>query len=236
MSEPSVRCTKYLAIDLFTDQESFKGVTPDIIQRFAFSKDLSGVEMSALHGFQPDDRYDVIDVIKIEGPAVNVKWYDLALIVRIRNLPSVQKKAQQIGSTLSVYMRHVSDFVTKSVEQLHCERPLHRGWQTIVFLREEDGTWRYRDLGEVSVQRSTEGQFAVLKWGRITRIPGDKLISVLLDRDLLQEALSNGRHISDRNAPFLVQTPQSDEVAAAVASNGCITFFDNELMSLQSSS
>ncbi|MEK7619794.1 MAG: hypothetical protein AAB413_00965 [Patescibacteria group bacterium] len=216
--------TLLLAISGFPDASSddFKGLTtikPNDVTRVAFNKKgYDQVQFSNETGPQNDGLLDVIDAIKLGADQVEAG--DCALIVRIESTRGMDSyTAQKIGEAIEAYMRanNVTEFATAAIADIAPGQELHGKWNTLLLVRDFDGQWTFKNLRFASVQKSTDGTFAILCDGKIAKTDGDSLVSTLLDADKLNELLDGGIVKLDNKKAHLVRPPVGQAYGANVA-------------------
>lgn len=207
-------------------------VTPDTVTRFAFDKanGYTRVQISNQTGPQSDGMLDVIDAIRMNVEQIDVPGYDRALIVRVQSTRGLDSfAAQKIGTAIETYMdmTSVSEFATAAIADIDVGQDLHGKWNTILLLRDHNGTWSFRNLRFTSVQRSTNGEFAILRGKKMARITGKDLVSTLLSPEKLQAILEAGFTL-ETGKNYLVRTPINKGGAYAVVGDGFQTVYDGE--------
>lgn len=229
--------TLMLAVSGFLDPKSedsknITKVTPDTTTRFAFDKsNYDKFTISNESGPQNDGLLDGIDAIALSADEIDVSGYDRALIVRVQSTRGLDSFAvQKMGEAIEAYMDRngSSEFAAAAIDDLDVGKDLHGKWNTLVLLRDNDGNWTFKNLRFVSVQKSTEDTYAILKDNKMARTPGVTLISTLLDDSKRQALLTDG-HQLENGKYHLVRSPIKQGGAFAVVSNGTQIVYDAKM-------
>lgn len=219
--------TLLLAISGFPDVNSddSKGltkVTPDQATRMAFDKanGYQTVQISNETGPVSDGMLDVIDAIKLDDGEIDIENTDCALIVRIESTRGMDSYvAQQIGEAIEAYMaaNKVTEFATAAIADIASGQEIYGKWNTLLLTRDADtGKWDFKNLRFTSVQKSTDGDYAILKDGKLAKTDGGSLVSTLLDSAKLNELMDGGHVLDGTKKKHLVRAPINKGGAYAV--------------------
>lgn len=221
------------------DADKVTQVTPNDVTRFAFDKD-SGyqkIQISNEVGPQNDGMLELIDVIAVAPDKIDVSGYDRALIVRLESTRGLDSfVAQNIGDAVEAYMaaNKVFEYATAAIDDLTDGKDLHGKWNTILLVRNFKGKWEFKNLRFTSVQRSTDGSYAILSGRKLGKInDGMTLISTLMDSDKILQVLASGYEL-ENGKYHLVRAPITNNGAYAVVGNGFQTVYDNQFKVLAS--
>ncbi|MBI4256552.1 hypothetical protein HY626_00680 [Candidatus Uhrbacteria bacterium] len=233
----STPLTLLLALTAFKNEEDADAgkvtqVTPDKATRFAFKKDDSGnytqAEISNQIGPQNDGNLEIVDAIYFGATDVDVTEIDRALVVRLETTELDDNAIQAIGSALESYMDQngCDQFATAAVHDIGEGQELYGRWTSMVFTRDYDGKWSAKSIGFTSVAKNSDGDYAVLKDGKMAKINGSGLISTLLDNNKLQALLDGGYQLQGNKKAHLVRPPIGKDFA--VVANGQQVVYDSE--------
>ncbi|MCR4314233.1 MAG: hypothetical protein NUV84_03235 [Candidatus Uhrbacteria bacterium] len=122
----------------------------------------------------------------------------------------------------------VTEFATAAIADIAQNQELHGKWNTLLFLRDsETGRWSFKNLRFTSVQKSTDGGFAILSGQKLGKIDdGTTVISTLLDPTKIQQILDGGYEL-EMGKYHLVRAPINKGGAYAVVGNGFQTVYND---------
>ncbi|MBI4591923.1 hypothetical protein HY733_00540 [Candidatus Uhrbacteria bacterium] len=235
----STPLTLILAISGFTepkskDSEGLTQVQPNDVTRFGFDKanGYQAVQISNEFGPQNDGMLDLIDAIKLDEDDIDVEGYDCALVVRVESTRGLDSfVAQAMGESIEAYMtaNRSTEFATATVADLDVDQELHGKWNTILLLRDStSGAWTFKNLRFTSVQKSTDGGYAVLSGNKMGKIDdGYALVSTLIDNQKLQQVLAGGFEL-EKGKYHLVRAPINQNGAYAVVGSGTQIVYDDK--------
>ncbi|GEM_PF-4713271 len=212
------------------DADKATSIPPNRITRFAFDPK-SGfrfVEVSDEHGPRSDGQLEVIDAIVIDKR--DIGGYDAALLVRLESIPGLDSfVAQAIGEATCAYMERSGcrEFATAAIGDLDTGYDLHRKWNSLLLLCAKDGSWRFKNLLDMSVQLSTDDTYAILRDCQVGTIQAENLVSTLLIDEDRQAALHAGFELEE-GTHHLVRAPIHQGGAFAVVGGGLHTVYDAE--------
>lgn len=244
MSDPA-RTTLMLAHGAFTDRdhpqaEGVVRITPNAITRFALDKHDGHrqIQLSDTIGPQSDDMLDLIDAIRLKGKdKVNVPGYKRVLVVRVESTRGMDSfAAQRLGEAVEAYMDTfgASQFATAAIGDLDRGKELHGKWNTLLLLRDQDGTWSFKNLRFTSIAKSTDGDYAIQRGRQVCKIDDDQLVATLLDDLDLQAALDSGFEIEEDGKYHLVRAPIDRGGAYAIVGGGTQVVYDDNFQVIAS--
>lgn len=232
------RLTLLLALTAFknkgdADASKVTQITPNAATRFAFDKKggYQQVQISNQNGPQNDGMLDVIDATYLAPDQNDVTEIDRALIVRVESTRGLDSfTAQAIAEAIESYMDQngTSEFATAAIHDIGQGQDLHGKWNTLLFVRDYEGKWTFKNLRFASVQKSTDDTFAILRDGKIAKTDGASLVSTLLDDTKLQALIDGGRVLGGSKKKHLVRAPINQGGAYAVVDENGQTIYDDK--------
>jgi hypothetical protein len=96
-----------------------------------------------------------------------------------------------------------------------------------VFVLNFDGVWQFKNLGCTSIQRTTDGNYAVLRDNKLAKIGADALVSTLLDDATLDKLIDGGHQLQGEGKKHLVRAPIKHGGAYAVVGDDDQTVYDD---------
>ena len=131
---------------------------------------------------------------------------------------------KNIGAAAKQFLTKVHEgreFATSAVNDLPAGKDLHNNWQTVLVIEYKNGTWIAIDLGQTSVEFSTDGHFAVQLGFHMARFGKDDIYGLLCQKLTdIARVLDRGHSLGDTmdKSWYLVRAPINSPANVAFGS------------------